>query len=94
MENEKFFVTRDINLASTLLTLGFPLIGIDFQIEGERLRPVGYFKFKETADVLKAERLYSQKGLSVEPREFSENLRYLKSEVNNPKKNPYSEMSK
>ena len=94
MTEEKKFVTRDLTLAATLITLKFPLTGIDYQVEGERQRPVGYFNFKETEELLKATRLFMQRGLSVEPREMADNLRGLKAQLANEYKSPHSKYNK
>lgn len=89
--NEKeIFSTRDLYLASTLVTLRFFMNGIDFQIEGETRRPVGYFNFEKTEELIGATKKYSQGQLSIEPRLFITNLKSLKSEVNNYYKGPRS----
>ena len=93
MENEKIFSTRDIYLASTLMTLQFYLSGIDYQIEGERQRPVGYFNFKETTDLKDTEKKYWSGKLGVEPRAFIMNLRSLKAQINNAYKSPRADFS-
>lgn len=90
MENEKIFSTRDIYIASVLMTLGFFLEGIDYQIEGERQRPVGYFNFERTTALQETEKKYWAGKLAVEPKLFMMNLRSLKSQINNVYKNPNS----
>lgn len=97
MEKEKmedFYSTRDLNLAATLITLKFPHLGTDYQVEGERQRPVGYFQFKNTEDLVKATILFWDKSLSVEPRLFADNLRGLKTQVSNTYNNPNSKFNK
>ena len=42
----KVFSTRDLYLASTLVTLHYELLGIDYQVEGIKPKPIGYFKFE------------------------------------------------
>ena len=70
------------------------MVGVDYQVEGDRRLPVGYFKFEETAEMQDAIKKYKQGMLSVEPRAFITNLRSLKSEVNNTYKSPHSEFNK
>lgn len=90
MENEKIFSTRDIYLAATLVTLRFYLEGIDYQIEGERQRPVGYFNFEKTENLEETEKKYWAGKLSVEPNSYMMNLRSLKARVNGAYKSPRS----
>jgi hypothetical protein len=91
METEhNIFSTRDLTLASTLVTLKFLMIGIDFQIEGGQKRPVGYFKFDATPELDATRRRYSQGLLSVEPKIFMTNLHGLKAEVENIYKSPHN----
>lgn len=81
--DDKFFSTRDIYLAATLVCLKFYLLGTDFQIEGDKNRPIGYFKFDNTPPIQEAKSRYMQGLLSVEPKSFVTNLKALKSEVSN-----------
>lgn len=92
-EEKKLYSTRDITLAATLSTLKFVLEGIDYQVEGYRQQPVGYFNFEDTDLLRKAERDYQQRKITIEPREFIENLKNLKSQVTNVYKSPRSEFS-
>ena len=85
---ENYYVSRDIYLATSLVTLKFPLIKIDYQIEGTRRLPVGYFSFENTTELVKTEKQYWQGTLLVEPRAFVNNLRSLKSRVTNTYKSP------
>ena len=82
------YSTRDIYLSSTLLTLRFELLGIDYQYEGERDKPVGYFQFEESPQLFAACDDYWNKKLSVEPNEFVASLRGLRAQLNNHYKNP------
>jgi hypothetical protein len=84
------FMTRDLYLASTLVTLHFPLLGIDYQIEGIKPKPIGYFKFEESPELHDARSKYNQSMLLVEPKLFISNLQSLKSEVVNMFNNPNS----
>lgn len=88
MENEKFFTTRDIYLAATLITLKFSLESIDYQQEGINNRLTGYFNFENTVDVHKVEKKYWDRNLAIEPLLFITNLKGLKSQVVNQYKNP------
>ena len=84
------FSTRDLNLATTLITLRFEMTGIDYQVEGEKQRPVGYFNFEDSMELQEATRKFWSGDLSVEPRNFMNNLRGLKAQINNFYKSPHS----
>lgn len=86
---EKLYITRDLYLASTLITLKFNIVDITFQIEGLNPNPVGYFSFNNTPELKEAEEQYFKGNLAVEPREFVTNMRTLKSQISNAAKNPY-----
>jgi len=88
------FSTRDINLATALITIKFPLISIDYQIEGNHDRPVGYFNFERTKSLLDAENDYWQGRLSVEPKTFVMNFRALKAQINGVYKSPTTDFNK
>ena len=91
MENEKrLYTTRDLYLASTLMSLGFDLNGIDYQSEGEHPRPVGYFSFEDNQDLQMAVKEYWAHKLAIEPQQFMVNLRNLKAQVNGAYKSPHS----
>ena len=87
---EGIFSTRELALAATLITLRFPMTGIDYQIEGTKREPVGYFKFEDTTPLKEARQKYTQSMLSVEAKLFMTNLRALKGEVTNAFKNPHN----
>jgi len=89
MENN-LYSTKDISLAATLMSLKFLMVGIDYQIEGLKNLPVGYFKFEDTDKLRDATRKYMQSMLMVEPRNFMSNIKTLKSEVQSIKDNPHS----
>lgn len=84
------FSTRDLNLAAVLMTLRFPLLGIDYQVEGTKSRPVGYFKFEATSAIEDAKRKYLQSMIMVVPQSYDQAKEALKSEVCNIKLNPHS----
>jgi hypothetical protein len=84
------FSTRDLYLASTLVTLRFPLLGIDYQVEGIKPKPIGYFKFEDSPELHDARNKYNQSLLTVEPKLFISNLQSLKAEVVNMFQNPNS----
>ena len=91
MEQEvKEFSTRDLYLASTLVTLHFKMLGIDYQVEGIKPRPIGYFKFEETPELRETRSRYNQSMLLIEPKLFISNLQSLKAEVVNMFQNPNS----
>ena len=87
-KDKKIFATRDLYLASTLVTMKFPLLSIDFQVEGLKPKPIGYFNFEETPELLEARSQYNQSNLSVEPKLFISNMQSLKAEVVNMFQNP------
>lgn len=89
MEND-IYCTRDIYLAATLITLRFELVGIDYQVEGYRKFPVGYFKFTQTPQLMDAESKFWQKKLVVEPRDLFTCMRGLKTRLNSTYKAPTS----
>ena len=88
MKNE-IFSTRDLYLAATLVTFKFEMIGIDYQVEGDRNQPIGYFKFEDTPAIQETKSKYTQGQLTVEPKSFITNLKSLKSEIVNIYKNPH-----
>jgi len=89
MEKNKIFSTRDLYLAATLVSLKFFLTGIDYQVEGNKNMPIGYFKFENTPEIMEAKAKYTQGLLSIEPKLFITNLKSLKSEIVNIYKNPH-----
>ena len=94
-ENEiEEFSDRDILLASVLLSLGFKHTGTDFQIEGERQNPIGYFKFEKTDELEEAVKAYRARELSIEPQLLWSNFRGIKSQLEGARKSPHSRFSK
>lgn len=89
-QNEEIFSTRDLTLAAVLITLKFPMTGLDFQIEGVKSQPVGYFIFENSAALRSARQKFSQSMLSVEPKLLVTNIHSLKAEVVNAFKNPHN----
>jgi len=87
---EDFLSTRDLNFAATLMTLKFPLLGIDYQIEGTKSRAIGYFKFTRTPSLEEAKRKYMQAVIMVVPQAYDQAKEMLKAEVMNVKMNPHS----
>ena len=92
-EKNKAYSTRDLNLAATLLTLHFELVGIDYQVEGTNRRPVGYFSFEDSKDLQQTIMNFWAKKLAVEPIEFAGNIRGLKAQINTVYKSPHSNFS-
>lgn len=88
MEDE-IFSTRDLYLASVLVTLKFYLTGIDYILEGNKNQPIGYFKFSNSDSIQEAKSKYTQGLLLVEPKLFVTNLKSLKSEIVNMYNNPH-----
>lgn len=89
-EQDAIYSTNDLCLATTLVCLKFFMFGIDYQIEGVKNKPVGYFKFEDSEDLRAARQKYIQGMLLVEPRDFLQNLHTLKAEVHNMAANPHS----
>lgn len=78
---KKTYSTRDLSLAATLVTLKFRIVNITYQIEGRKNLPVGYFEFEDSEILQKAIQGYNAGELAVEPKEFTTNMRTLKSQV-------------
>ena len=85
---QKMFSTRDISLAASLMSSGFKLAGIDYQIEGLHPKQIGYFYFVENTELNDSVGKYLRDELLVEPRKFTNNIRTLKAEVVGTYKNP------
>ena len=92
-EEKKMYSTRDIYLSTTLVTLGYEIEKVDYQIEGDRRKPVGYFNFTQTDELEAVLKDYWQGKCTVEPRGFVTNLWSLKSMVMNEYKNPNNEVN-
>jgi len=86
----RVFSTPDITLAATLVMLKFFMQGFDIQYEGEKNRPVAYFKFEMNEALENARKKFIQGNLSVEPKAFQAMVRTLKAEIENNKRNPHS----
>ena len=93
ISNEKLFTTRDLYLASTLVTLKFFMVKIEYMIEGTKNQAVGWFNFEATPELLDAKQKYSQGLLLVEPKAFTTNMHSLKAEVMNAYKNPHAPLA-
>jgi hypothetical protein len=93
-ENNEEFSTRELTLAAVLSSLGFKHIGTDYQFEGDRPNPVGYFKFENTEELKEVERKFWANELSVEPRTFMGNIRGIKSQIESIRKSPHSRFNK
>ncbi len=91
---QKVFSTRDLYLATTLVTLHIPLIGTDYQHEGLKQRMIGYFIFSDTPELQETKRKYNQGLILVEPRLYISNLQSLKADVMNFSMNPTSEYNR
>lgn len=95
MESEqKIYSTRDLYLATTLITLKFYMVGVDYQIEPHKDAPVAYFNFNDTPELRDIERKYIQSLLSVEPKQFITNFRSLKAEIKNYYDSPQSNIKR
>lgn len=89
-QNQEYFTTRDLYLAAVLICYKFTVLSIDFQIEGARGLPVGYFQFKKTDELMEVVGKFWQNTLTVEPRDFINNMRGLKSQVTTVYKSPHA----
>lgn len=89
--DDGLYSTRDLTLAATLVTLKFSLEGFDVQYEGSKYKPVAYFKFPISKTLNEAKKKFLQGLLVVEPKTFMLNIRSLKSEIENLKKNPHDQ---
>ena len=87
---ENIFSTRDLTEAATLVTLKFALTGIDYQIEGTKPNPIGYFKFEQSEALREARQKYTQSLITVDPKAFMTNVHALKAEVTNTFRNPHN----
>ncbi len=85
-ERDAEFSTRDLYLASALVSKKFYMSRVDFQLEGDKT--VGYFNFENSQELEQTEKDYWQGKLLVEPREFVTAMRGLKAQVSNVYKNP------
>ena len=92
-KENKLYTTRDLYLAATLMTLGFKLSGVDFQVEGVRSSPVGYFNFENSEDLRDAEQSFWRGSIAIDPRLFITNMKGLKSQVNSVYKSPTSKFN-
>ena len=81
--------TRDLIEAASLIALKFPLINIEFQVEGDKL--VGYFLFEDSKELKEARLQSISKELAFEPRSFQGIIRSLKAQLSNSRRSPNSE---
>lgn len=83
MEDKKLFTTRDLYLASTLVTLKFEIVELSIEIEGVKPKAIGYFSFNESPELKQTRSDYNQGKVLVEPRLFVNTMQSLKSDVSN-----------
>lgn len=93
-ENDEIYSTKDLGLASCLITLKFLMLSIEWQYEGTRGFPVGYFSFKKNPGLMEAIQGYQQDMISVSPRALLANVRMLKAACSNEGKNPHGKFTK
>lgn len=89
--NKPDYQVKDLYLAATLLCMKFQIIDWNIQYEGAKQQPIGFFTFKTSADLLEAVKLFYAHQASVEPIEFSSNIKNLKSQVMAAATNPLRE---
>ena len=92
-EKKQDFSTRDIYLVATLLTMKFYNKNIDFQIEGTKNMPVGYFVFDLTNELETVVDKFWRGEIRVEPRAFVYNLRSIRAQLTNMYKNPHFDLT-
>lgn len=90
MVEEQNYSTRDLTLAATLVSLGFALQQIDYQIEGDKPNPIGYFLFENSDELQETLRQFWSGQVTVEPKEFINNMKGLKSQIHSYQKNPHT----
>lgn len=93
MEDITIFSTRYLAFAAALVTMGFPVIRVDYQFEGGKQKPIGYFAFEDSEQLRDIRQQYNQGFLRVEPRTYMSNMQSLKSEVTNYEFNPTSKFN-
>jgi hypothetical protein len=76
LKKERSFKTSDINLATTLYTLGGILLGIERE-DSHRC----CFIFDETDDTLRAIKAYWRRELALDPQSLLLNLKVLKARL-------------
>ena len=91
-EGDKTYVVRDLYLAAALLTMKFPVLEINVQLEGMKNIPIGYFTFETTPELTKAVNMYLNKEMRLEPIEYFGNVRQLKSQAISAGKNPFANL--
>lgn len=85
------FSSRDIYLSSTLMALGFPLLGLSLQQEGLKPKLIGFFEFENTSELREAKQKYHQGLIRTEPKALFSSLQDLKGQVMNSATNPDSD---
>lgn len=93
MDASPIFETRDLILASTLVTLRFRVMNVTYQIEGRKNLPIGYFEFENSENLVKAIGDFNAGDLAVEPKQFMTNFKSLKSQTNSYYKAPSSDFT-
>lgn len=87
-QEKQKFMTRDLYLATTLITLKFFMEGCDFQIEGGKNNYIGWWKFEDSALLQETISKYQQGMLLVEPKIFITNMHSLKASIQNTLNSP------
>jgi hypothetical protein len=85
--SEEYFSSRDIYLASTLVSLGFKVEGTDVEQIGVNPRLISYWKFKDSPELREAKRMYASSELLVEPKLLFSTMQALKAECMNESRN-------
>ena len=74
--NENYYFTSDFCLAVTLITQGFPIIGLD-RTNSKRIQ----FFFDDTRGLQKTLACYWERKILISPQDFYANQRLLKSQM-------------
>lgn len=83
-DEPRLFSTRDIYLASVLITCGIPLANIDYTVEGRESKRIGIFVFLDTPEARKIESDYfNVEDFKVDIKKYTQNFKTLKSRTNN-----------
>lgn len=93
-EKMAIYSTRDLYLAATLVTLQFYLVRVDYQLEGVKASPIGYFVFEDSPELREARQKYLQGLILVEPQNYVQKQHALKAEVQNMSMSPHNPITK
>ena len=93
-KDNEVYSTKDLLTAAAFVMLKFKIQGVDYQIEGYKRRPVGFFKFDNSKELREAEYKLAHRDLAFEPLGFMATYHHLKSWVENSYNNPHVDFNK